>query len=184
MLTGLADLTHRGIEQRIRLALVDSEKLRQILAHALDENGLLSPHGIRSLSKKHAADPFVLALDGQRFVLDYEPGESTTPLFGGNSNWRGPVWFPINFLLIEALQKHHYFLGDEFKVACPAGSGNESTLWDVATDLTRRLIGHLPRGRNRPPARQRRTPEVRRRSALARPRRLPRVLSTAIPAPV
>jgi hypothetical protein len=101
----------------------------------------LSPHGIRSLSKRHAAHPFVLELDGQRFVLDYEPGESTTPLFGGNSNWRGPVGFPINFLLIEALQKHHYFLGDDFKVECPTGSGRELTLWEVTTDLTRRLIG-------------------------------------------
>ena len=115
----------------------------------LDEDGLLSPHGIRSLSKRHAADPFVLALDGQRFVLDYEPGESTTPLFGGNSNWRGPVWFPINFLLIEALQKHHYFLGDDFRVECPTGSGREVTLWDVTTDLTRRLDRDLPAGRER-----------------------------------
>ena len=140
LLEGLADLTHRGIEQRLRLALVDSDKLRRILTHVLDEDGLLGPHGIRSLSKRHAAEPFVLALDGQRFVLDYEPGESTTPLFGGNSNWRGPVWFPINFLLIEALQKHHYFLGDDFKVECPSGSGREVTLWEVTTDLTRRLI--------------------------------------------
>src|SRR6185295_650243 len=90
LLTGLADLTHRGMEQRLRLALVDSDKLRRILSHMLDEKGLLGSHGIRSLSKRHAADPFVLVLDGQRFVLDYEPGESTTPLFGGNSNWRGP----------------------------------------------------------------------------------------------
>ncbi len=146
LLVGLADLTHRGIEQRLRLALVDSEKLRRILSHALDEEGLLGPHGIRSLSKRHAADPFVLALDGQRFVLDYEPGESTTPLFGGNSNWRGPIWFPINFLLIEALQKHHYFHGDDFKVECPTGSGHEATLWEVTTDLTRRLIGIFLRG--------------------------------------
>ena len=101
---------------------------------------MLSPHGVRSVSKRHAANPFVLELDGQRFVLDYEPAESTTPLFGGNSNWRGPVWFPLNFLLIEALQKHHYFLGDDFKVECPTGSGNEATLWDVTTDLTHRLI--------------------------------------------
>ena len=140
LLVGLADLTHLGMEQRLRLALVDSDKLRRILAHMLDEAGLLSPHGIRSLSKRHANAPFVLVLDGQRFVLDYEPGESTTPLFGGNSNWRGPVWFPINFLLIEALQKHHYFLGDDFKVESPAGCGRECTLWEVTTDLTRRLI--------------------------------------------
>ena len=111
LLHGLADIMHQGIEQRIRLAIVDSHRLRRILQHLLDEAAMLSPHGVRSLSKQHAANPFVLELDGQRFVLDYEPGESTTPLFGGNSNWRGPVWFPVNFLLIEALQKHHYFLG-------------------------------------------------------------------------
>ena len=92
------------------------------------------------MSKRHAAKPFVLELDGQRFSLDYEPGESTTALFGGNSNWRGPVWFPLNFLLIEALQKHHYFLGDEFKVELPTGSTKQATLWDVTTDLSYRLI--------------------------------------------
>ena len=140
LLRNLADISHRGIEDRIRLALVDSRKLERILAHALDEDGLLSPYGVRSLSKQHAANPFIFELDGQRFVVDYEPGESTTPLFGGNSNWRGPVWFPLNLLLIEALQKHHYFLGDKFKVMLPSGTGNGATLWDVATDLSRRLI--------------------------------------------
>ena len=124
----------------------------------LDEGGLLGPHGIRSLSKRHAADPFVLALDGQRFVLDYEPGESTTPLFGGNSNWRGPIWFPINFLLIEALQKHHYFLGDDFKVECPTGSGRE--LHALGGHHRPHAAPHqdLSQGRGRPPARQRRPP--------------------------
>ena len=95
---------------------------------------------MRSVSKRHAATPFVLELDGQRFVLDYEPAESTTPLFGGNSNWRGPVWLPLNFLLIEALQKHHYFLGDEFKVMLPTGSSRVATLWDVTTELSYRFI--------------------------------------------
>ena len=140
LLAGLADMNHRGIEDRIRLALVDSHKLGRILGHVLNENGLLSPHGVRSASKRHAEHPFVLRLDGHEFTLDYEPAESTNDLFGGNSNWRGPVWFPLNFLLIEALQKHHYFLGDEFRVACPAESGNMATLWDVTTDLTHRLI--------------------------------------------
>jgi len=148
LLGGIADLTHRGMEERLRLALVDSTKLRRILSLMLDEERFLSPHGLRSLSKRHAAEPFVLALDGQRFVLDYEPGESTTPLFGGNSNWRGPVWFPINFLLIEALQKHHYFHGDDFKVECPSGSGRQSTLWEVTTELTRRLIAIFVRDEN------------------------------------
>jgi hypothetical protein len=140
LLRGLADLTHHGVEERIRLALVDSHKLRRILEHVLHEDGLLSPYGVRSVSKRHAAAPFVLDLDGQCFVLDYQPGESTTAMFGGNSNWRGPVWFPLNFLLIEALQRHHHFLGDEFKVALPWGSGNDATLWEVTTDLSYRLI--------------------------------------------
>jgi hypothetical protein len=140
LLKGLADLTHHGVEERVRLALVDSGKLRSLLAHALDENGLLSPFGVRSVSKRHADRPFVLQLDGQRFVLDYQPGESSSAMFGGNSNWRGPVWFPLNFLLVEALQKHHHYLGDEFKVPLPAGSNNSCTLWDVTTDLSYRLI--------------------------------------------
>ena len=140
LLQGLADMTHRGVEDRIRLALVDSHKLARLLEHVLDEGGMLGPNGVRSVSKRHAAQPFVLRLDGQEFTLDYEPGESTSDLFGGNSNWRGPVWFPLNYLLIEALQKHHYFLGDEFRVACPAGSENMATLWEVTIELSRRLI--------------------------------------------
>jgi hypothetical protein len=140
LLRGLADLTHSGIEHRIRLAVVNSGKLEAILAKVLDEDGLLSAHGVRSVSRRHAADPFVLDLDGRRFMLDYEPAESTSGLFGGNSNWRGPVWFPLNLLLIEALQKHHYFLGDQFKVELPSGSGRMATLWEVTTDLSYRLI--------------------------------------------
>src|SRR5262249_23072040 len=108
LVSGLADMTHRGVEGRFRLAIANSDKLSQILAHLLNEDGLLSPHGVRSTSKRHAEKPFVLDLNGQRFVLDYEPGESTSGIFGGNSNWRGPVWFPLNYLIIEALQKHHY----------------------------------------------------------------------------
>jgi Mannosylglycerate hydrolase MGH1-like glycoside hydrolase domain len=148
LLRGLADLNHRGIENRTRLALVDSHKLTRILEHVLREDGMLSPHGVRSVSKRHAAQPFVLRLDGQRFVLDYEPAESTTAQFGGNSNWRGPVWFPLNFLLIEALQKHHYFLGNDFKVELPSGSGHEATLWEVTTELSYRLIRIFLRDEN------------------------------------
>ena len=152
LLQGLADLSHHGVENRTRLALVNSHKLTRILEHVLREDGMLSPHGVRSVSKQHAAQPFVLRLDGHQFVLDYEPAESTTAQFGGNSNWRGPVWFPLNFLLIEALQKHHYFLGNDFKVELPSGSGNKVTLWEVTTDLSYRLIriflkdenGHRP----------------------------------------
>jgi hypothetical protein len=140
LLAGTADMTHRGVEGRVRLGLVDSAKLRRILTKVLDEDGLLSPNGVRSVSRHHAANPFLLQLDGQRFTLDYAPAESTSGLFGGNSNWRGPVWFPLNFLLIEALQKHHYYLGDGFKVDLPSGSGNLATLWEVTTDLSYRLI--------------------------------------------
>ncbi|MSQ98401.1 MAG: glucosidase [Xanthomonadales bacterium] len=140
LLAGIADMTNLGVEDRVRLGLVDSAKLRRILEKVLDEDGLMSPYGVRSVSKRHAANPFVLELDGQRFTLDYAPAESTSGLFGGNSNWRGPVWFPLNFLLIESLQKHHFYLGDHFKVDCPAGSGNEATLWEVTTNLTCRLI--------------------------------------------
>ncbi len=140
LLRGLADIAHRGLEDRVRLALTDSTRLRRILAHVLDEDGLFGPFGVRSVSKQHAAAPFVLRLDGHEFSLDYTPAESTTPMFGGNSNWRGPVWMPLNFLLIESLQKHHYFLGDGFEVECPAGSGHEATLWQVTTELSYRLI--------------------------------------------
>jgi len=140
LLKGLADMTQRGVEERIRIALVDSDKLSRILERVLNEEGLLSPHGVRSVSKRHGEHPYVLQLDGTRFVLPYEPGESTSGIFGGNSNWRGPVWFPLNFLLIESLQRYHYFLGDDFRVECPAGSGRQATLWDVATELSRRLV--------------------------------------------
>ena len=140
LLRGLGDMTRRGIQDRIRLAIVGVDKLRRILGPVLDTEGMLSPHGIRSVSKRHHEHPFVLDLGDQKFTLDYAPAESTSAFFGGNSNWRGPVWFPINFLLIEALQKHDACLGDTFKVECPTGSGHELTLWDVTTEMTRRLI--------------------------------------------
>jgi len=140
LLRNLADLNHRGVDQRLRLALVDSHKLARLLENVLDQRRMLSPHGIRSVSKHHQDEPFVLELEGQRFTLGYEPGESNSGMFGGNSNWRGPVWFPLNFLLIESLQKHHYFLGDDFMVPEPAGSGHAANLWQVTSDLSRRLI--------------------------------------------
>jgi hypothetical protein len=140
LLRGLGDMTRRGVQDRIRLAIVGTDKLKRILRPVLDTEGMLSPHGVRSVSKHHHEHPFVLALGEQEFTLDYAPAESTGSLFGGNSNWRGPVWFPLNFLLIEALQKHDACLGDTFKVECPTGSGNEVTLWDVTSEMTRRLI--------------------------------------------
>jgi hypothetical protein len=106
----------------------------------LDQQEFLSDYGIRGISKYHEAHPYVLntARYGD-YMVNYQPGESTTGDFGGNSNWRGPIWFPINFLLVEALQKYHRFYGDEFKVADPSGSGQPVTLGQVADDLSRRL---------------------------------------------
>ncbi|MBW4692695.1 MAG: glucosidase [Lyngbya sp. HA4199-MV5] len=129
-----------GVKGRILLAIAGESRLRRILETMLDENEFLSPYGIRSLSKFHASNPYVLRVHGNEYRVDYNPAESTTGLFGGNSNWRGPVWFPINFLIIESLQKYHHYLGDEFKVECPTGSGQMMTLWQVANELSQRLI--------------------------------------------
>jgi Mannosylglycerate hydrolase MGH1-like glycoside hydrolase domain len=106
----------------------------------LDEEEFLSPYGIRSLSKYHEKNPFVFHTNGDRYEVKYVPAESNNKMFGGNSNWRGPVWFPINYLLIEALQKFHHYYGDDLKVEFPTRSGNFLNLWDVATELSKRLI--------------------------------------------
>jgi Glycosyl hydrolase family 63 C-terminal domain len=110
-----------------------------VLKVLLDEDEFLSPYGIRSLSKCHRGHPYTLTIDGTEHRVGYEPGESTSGLFGGNSNWRGPVWFPVNFLLIEALQKFHHYVGDDFRVECPSGSGELHTLDEVAAILSQRL---------------------------------------------
>jgi hypothetical protein len=128
-----------GDGERRLMSIVDVEKLSRILQLMLDENEFLSPYGIRAVSKVHEANPYRLHVDGREYRVDYEPGESSTGLFGGNSNWRGPIWFPVNFLLIEALQRFHYYLGDDFKVEFPTGSSQYLTLWDVAGELSRRL---------------------------------------------
>jgi hypothetical protein len=139
-LTGnVASMIEPGLAKRRLLSLVNAEQLAGLLRVMLDEREFLSPHGIRALSRRHAERPFVLRLDGDAHVVDYEPGESSTPLFGGNSNWRGPVWFPVNYLLIEAIQKFHYYFGDAVRVECPSGSGTMMTLWEVATELSQRL---------------------------------------------
>jgi hypothetical protein len=129
------------------LAVPSKERLTRVLRYVLDENEFLSPHGIRSLSKVHLERPFVLDVDGQEHRVNYMPGDSDSWLFGGNSNWRGPVWFPLNYLLIEALERYHHFYGDSLKVECPTGSGRYMTLDDVAGELSARLSGlFLPRG--------------------------------------
>ena len=126
-------------------SLVDKEKLRRLLRYMLDENEFLSPYGIRSVSQYHRDHPVQLQLDGTDYVLTYAPAESITQSFGGNSNWRGPVWFPINFLLIESLQKYHHYYGSDFKVECPTGSGTFMTLWEVSQELSRRLVSLFTR---------------------------------------
>jgi hypothetical protein len=121
------------------LSVVNLQRLPRMMRYLLDENEFLSPYGIRALSRYHLQHPYRLPIDGYEQCVDYEPAESTTGLFGGNSNWRGPIWFPINFLLIESLQKFHYFTGDCFQVEFPTGSGKMMNLWDISGELSRRL---------------------------------------------
>jgi hypothetical protein len=139
-LTGnVACMETRGHRERRLLAIVNGDELRRILHVMLDEREFLSPYGIRSISQIHRERPYVLQVNGQEYRVDYEPAESTTGLFGGNSNWRGPIWFPINFLIVEALQKFHHYFGDDYRVECPTGSGRMLTLAEVATELSQRL---------------------------------------------
>jgi hypothetical protein len=134
------------------LAVPSRERLVRVLGYMLDEGEFLSPFGIRSLSKRYAGQAYKFSLDGSAYEVGYEPGESLTALFGGNSNWRGPVWFPVNYLLVEALERYHHFYGDALQVECPTGSGKMFTLKQVAAEITRRLVslflpgpdGHRP----------------------------------------
>lgn len=121
------------------LAIPSRRRLEQVLRYVLDESEFLSPHGVRALSKVHEERPYSFWVDGEEHRVDYVPGESTSGLFGGNSNWRGPVWFPVNYLLVEALEKYHHFYGDSFEVECPTGSGRKLNLQQVADELSRRL---------------------------------------------
>ena len=130
--------SHDGGVRRF-LSLVSRDRLKSVFRYMLDEEEFLSPYGIRALSRYHKDHPYVVSVMDQEHRVDYEPAESGTALFGGNSNWRGPVWFPVNYLLIESLQKFHYFLADKYKVEYPTGSGHQSTLSEVATDISRRL---------------------------------------------
>jgi len=123
------------------VCLVDKARLRRLIARMLDEREFLSPFGLRSLSRLHLEHPLVLKLDGGEARLDYEPAESTTTQFGGNSNWRGPIWFPLNYLAVQSLRTLHSRLGDEFTVEMPTGSGRSAHLGGVADEIERRLIG-------------------------------------------
>ena len=144
----IASVTTAGQSNRRLFSIVDKDRLRAILTRALDENEFLSPYGLRSVSRFHKDNPLRLDFDGTIHTLDYEPAESTTGLFGGNSNWRGPIWFPLNYLLIEALQKFDFYYGDSFTIECPTRSGIQKNLWDVSLDLSARLTNLFLRDNN------------------------------------
>ncbi|MGA3185633.1 MAG: glucosidase [Bryobacteraceae bacterium] len=135
----LASLSRQGVDQRRLLSVVTRDRLVRIAERMFAEAEFLSPYGIRSLSKFHEANPYHMTVNGQEYRVDYEPSESRTGLFGGNSNWRGPIWFPLNFLLIESLQRFHYYFGDDLKVEFPSGSGHRMNFRDVAQQLSKRL---------------------------------------------
>ncbi len=135
------------------IALVPKDRLLRVLRYVLDESEFLSDYGVRALSKYHEAHPFETKMAGQRLIVNYLPGEGDSRMFGGNSNWRGPIWFPINILLLNALQRYHAVYGDALKVECPAGSGNRLTLLQVEQELAKRLADLFKRdGSGRRPA--------------------------------
>ena len=136
----VACMLTKGAKERRLLSIVDKDKLKSVLRKMLDENEFLSPYGIRAISRHHKDNPYRFNVNGHEYRVDYEPAESTSGLFGGNSNWRGPIWFPVNYIIIESLQKFHYYLGNDFKVECPTGSGHYMTLWEAAAEISRRLI--------------------------------------------
>jgi hypothetical protein len=128
-----------GQQQRL-LAMVGPDRLFPVLARMLDEDEFLSPYGLRSLSRAHLAEPFALRIGGYQLSADYQPGESRTGMFGGNSNWRGPVWFPVNYIIIEGVRRFAEFFGDDTLVEYPTGSGSKTTLGQIADDLSARLV--------------------------------------------
>jgi hypothetical protein len=143
---------HAGRGHRRLLAIPSRDRLIRTLQYVLDESEFLAPHGVRALSKFHRDQPFVFWADGQEYRVDYVPGESNTGLFGGNSNWRGPIWFPTNYLLVEALERYHHFYGDEVRVECPTGSGRWMNLYEASQEIRRRLASiFLPDANGRRP---------------------------------
>ena len=123
------------------LAIVRGHRMKRVLKRMLDETEFLSPYGVRALSKHHQENPYMLEIGGMRYGVEYQPAESNSGLFGGNSNWRGPIWFPVNYLIVESLQQFHHYYGDDFTVQCPTGSGIFLTLDEVAMEISRRLAG-------------------------------------------
>jgi hypothetical protein len=146
LLTNIPDPLRIGPTGRYMLSLIDEHKLRRILTSMLDEERFLGPHGIRSVSRWHLDHPYSFYVEGREYKVQYEPAESTTGMFGGNSNWRGPVWFPINVLLVRALLEQYQYYGDTFTIECPTGSGKLMTLFEVALELNRRLVSTFTRG--------------------------------------
>jgi hypothetical protein len=130
---------HLGYAERGIAALVNPERLRRILTRMLDENEFLSSYGIRALSRYHDEHPYIVNVEGQQFRVNYLPAESDTGMFGGNSNWRGPIWMPVNALLIRALLSFYLYYGDNFKIECPTGSGKLMNLFEVAREISTRL---------------------------------------------
>ncbi|MBS1228339.1 MAG: hypothetical protein H6R17_1616 [Proteobacteria bacterium] len=139
---------HLGVADRGIMAMVTPDRLRRILTKMLDENEFLSPYGIRSLSKYHQQHPYVFRVQGQEFRVDYLPGESNSGMFGGNSNWRGPVWMPVNALIIRSLLNFYTYYGDNFKIECPTGSGKMMNLFEVSQEIAKRLTRIFTRDDN------------------------------------
>jgi hypothetical protein len=150
----LASLVSRwqeaGMGERRLLAIARGHRMKRVLKRMLDETEFLSPYGVRAISRHHLEHPYVFEADGQDHTVRYQPGESDSGLFGGNSNWRGPIWFPVNYLIVESLQQFHHYYGDDFRVECPSGSGRFLTLREIASELARRLSSiFLPDGAGR-----------------------------------
>ena len=148
LMANIAPFDRRGVNGDVLLAVVNEDKLRRILTRMLDEERFLSPFGIRSLSRWHQDHPYELNVAGQYFRVQYLPGESNTGMFGGNSNWRGPIWMPVNLLIVRALLQFYVFYGDSFKIECPTGSGQQMTLFEVAREISRRLSAIFLRDQN------------------------------------
>jgi len=133
---------------RRMLTLVGPDRLRRILTAMLDEDEFLGPHGIRAISRRHLDEPYQFDWDGHHYEVRYLPAESDSGMFGGNSNWRGPVWFPMNLVILRALLELHRYYGDDFRIECPTGSGVEKNLFEVALDLATRLVSTFTRGKD------------------------------------
>ena len=140
------DPTKEGKARRRMSAPLNEERLRRVLTRMLDENEFLSPYGIRALSRYHADHPYVFQAGGQAHVVSYLPAESDSGMFGGNSNWRGPIWMPVNGLIIRGLLQYYLYYGDDFTIECPTGSGRRMNLYQVAEEIGRRLGGIFLRG--------------------------------------